>query len=320
MSIIATGIVTAFGAYYLEEGQNMDRLKDALRQKSVTPEVCVPIITESDVYRSANVSLGEIVQGFQKGFTPKGDVTFTPNEIRLRNIKADITIDPDDVKGKWLGFLASLTEADRTQWPIVRYILEKHIATRIPHDMETQAYFKGVYAAPTTGTAGAASAALDGFRKLIDDGLTAGTVQALTLSAAPSASNIFDIIEEVADDVLTANAALEGIPMNVCVSPSWMRAYFRDKRNTHGTDTNYTGTGMESIDFTPNFKLVALPSMEGTNYIFATPAENMVHLRKVNGMTTPNVQLFDRQVKVLLDWYEGIGFLHNELVFAYKPA
>ena len=170
MSIVATALVTAFGAYYLEEGQNMDRLKDALRQKSVTPMCCVPIITESDMYRSSNVALGEIVQSFQKGFTPKGDLTFTPNEIRLRNIKADITIDPDDVKGKWLGFLASLNEADRTQWPIVRYLLEKHIATRIPHDMETQAYFKGVYAAPTVGTAGAASAALDGFKKLIDDG------------------------------------------------------------------------------------------------------------------------------------------------------
>ena len=67
MSIIATSIVTAFGAYYLEEGQNMDRLKDALRQKSVTPEACVSIITESDMYRSANVALGEIVQSFQKG-------------------------------------------------------------------------------------------------------------------------------------------------------------------------------------------------------------------------------------------------------------
>lgn len=320
MSIIASEIVAKFGAYYLEEGQNMDRLKAALRQQSVTPSFCIPIITESDMYRSANVALGEIVQGFQKGFTPKGDITFKPNEIRLRNIKADVTIDPDDVKGKWLGFLASLTEQDRSQWDIVRYMMEVHFASRIPHDMETQAYFKGVYGAPTTGVAGAASAALDGFKKLIDDGINGGTVNALTLSNAPTASNIFDTIEEVSDDILAANPILSGIPMQICVSPSWLRAYFRDKRNTHGGDTNYTGTGMETIDFTPNMRLVALPSMEGTNYIFATPVDNMVYLRKVNGMSTPNVQLFDRQVKVLLDWYEGIGFLHNELVFAYKPA
>lgn len=319
MSIIATDIVTKFGAYYLQEGQNMDRLKAALRQKAVTPSVCVPMITESDMYRSANVSLGEVVQGFQKGFTPKGDITFAPNEIRLRNIKADVTIDPDDVKAKWLGFLASLTEQDRTQWPIVRYLLEVHLAQRIPHDMETQAYFKGVYVAPTVGTAGTAGGSLDGLKKLIDDGITAGTVNALTLAAAPSASNIFDTVEKIADNVLTANNALEGVQMSICMAPSWIRAYYRDKRNTHGADTNYSTTGINSVDFIPNFKLVGLPSMEGTNYIFATPDDNMVHLRKANGMSTPNVQLFDRQVKVLVDWYEGIGFLYNQLVFAYKP-
>ena len=319
MSIIATEIVTKFGDYYLQEGQNMDRLKAALRQKAVTPSVCVPMITESDMYRSANVSLGEVVQAFQKGFTPKGDLTFAPNEIRLRNIKADVTIDPDDVKAKWLGFLASLTEQDRTQWPIVRYLLEVHLAERIPHDMETQAYFKGVYAAPTVGTAGTASAALDGLKKLIDDGITAGTINALTLAAAPSASNIFDTVEKIADNVLTANPALEGVSMNICMAPSWIRSYFRDKRNTHGTDVNYSTTGINTVDFVPNFKLVGLPSMEGTNYMFVTPGDNMVHLRKSNGMSTPNVQLFDRQVKVLVDWYEGIGFLYNQLVFAYKP-
>jgi hypothetical protein len=139
MSIIATDLVAKFGAYYLQEGQNMNRLKEALRQKAVTPSVCVSLITESDMYRTANASLGEVVQAFQKQFTPKGDITFAPNEIRLRNIKADVAIDPDDVKAKWLGFLASLTEQDRIQWPIVRYILEVHLAQRIPHDMETKA-------------------------------------------------------------------------------------------------------------------------------------------------------------------------------------
>lgn len=319
MSIIATDIVTKFGAYYLEEGQNMDRLKTALRQKSVTPSICTPMITESDMYRSANVALGEVVQAFQKGFTPKGDLTFEPNEIRLRNIKVDVAIDPDDVKAKWLGFLASLTEQDRTQWPIVRYLLEVHLAQQIPHDMETKAYFKGVYAAPTAGTPGNASAALDGFKKLIDDGLTAGTVNALTLGAPLAASNIFDSVEKIAENVLTANPALEGMPIDVCMAPSWIRAYYRDKRNTHGTDVNYSTTGINTVDFIPNFRLVGLPSMEGTSYIFATPADNKVHLRKSNGMSTPNVQLFDRQVKVLVDWYEGIGFLYNQLVFAYKP-
>lgn len=320
MSLIVSEIVSAFGDVYLQEGQNMERLKAALRQKSVTPSVCVPLIVESDVYRSANAKLGEVVQQFQKTFTAKGDFTFTPNEIRLRNIKVDVTIDPDDIKASWLGFLANMNDMDRTQWPIVRYMLEVYLAAQIQHDLEMKSYFKGVYTAPQNGVAGSADKALDGFRKLINDGLAANTINPLTLGSAPSTSNIFESVETIADAVLAHNTALEGIPMHICMAPSWVRAYFRDKRNTHGADTNYSTTGINTIDFIPNIKIVGLPSMEGSDYLFITPADNMVHLRKVNGMTTPDVQKSDRSVKVLLDWYEGIGFLHNELVYAYKPS
>ena len=115
MSIIKTDIVTAFGDYYINEGQNESRLFSKLREKSVTTSHAKPIITENDVYRSAHSRLGEIVQSFQKGFTEKGDVTFTPNEIRLRNIKIDLSLYPDDVKGSWLGFLQKLNRPGKKE-------------------------------------------------------------------------------------------------------------------------------------------------------------------------------------------------------------
>ena len=128
MSITTTEIVSSFGSYYINEGQNLQRLNSALREKAETPMYARPIITENDVYRSANASLSEIVQGFQKAFTAKGAVTFTPNEIPLRNIKIDVAIYPDDLKGNWLGFLTSLSEQERKNWPIVRYLAEEHVA------------------------------------------------------------------------------------------------------------------------------------------------------------------------------------------------
>ena len=169
MSIVKTDLVTAFGSYYMNEGQNLERLKAAIRQPAVTPSYAKPIITEGDIYRSANTVLGEIVQAFQKAFTTKGDLTFKPNEIRLRNAKIDVSLYPDDVKSSWLGFLASLTEQERANWPIVRYLLESEIAPQIAHDMETKAYWAGAYVAPTPGTAGTAAGTLDGLKKLIDD-------------------------------------------------------------------------------------------------------------------------------------------------------
>ncbi|MFK7049900.1 hypothetical protein V3Q77_08360 [Flavobacterium davisii] len=318
MNINTTNLVTAFGDFYLNEGQNMDRLKSAIRQPAVTPSYAVPIVTESDVYRTANTKLVQIVQQFQKQFTAKGDITFEPNEIRLRNIKIDLSLYPDDVKGKWLGFLSSLTDQERANWPIVRYLLEKEVVPQIPHDMESLAYWGGSYVAPTAGTAGHPGQVLDGLKKLIDAGLTANTMKPIALSAVPNTANIFEMIEEFASNVLASNAALSGVKMRIYMSPSWLRAYFRDKRNTHGTDVNYSITGIQIVDFMPNIELVALPSMEGSNYIWATPVDNFVHLRKVNGMATPRVEESKREVFLMLDWWEGLGFLHNELVFVYK--
>jgi hypothetical protein len=312
MSIIKTDLVTAFGAYYLEEGQNMDRLKSALRQPAVTPSFAKPIITESDIYRSSNTVLGEIVQQFQKAFTAKGDLNFKPNEIRLRNAKVDLAMYPDDVKASWLGFLASLTDAERANWPIVRYAIENEIVPQIQHDLETKAYFKGVYVAPTPGTPGTAAGVIDGVKKLLDDGITDTSMNEITLSTALSKTNIFDMVEEFVDGF---DQALSGTKMRVYMSPSWVRAYFRDKRNTHGADINYNVNGINIIDFMPNVEIVGLPSMEGSNYIWATPTDNFVHVRKVNGMQDPKVEESKREVSFMLDWYEGIGFLHNELVY-----
>lgn len=319
MSIVKTDLVTAFGAYYLEEGQNLERLKAAIRQPAVTPSYAKPIITESDIYRSANTVLGEIVQAFQKAFTTKGDLTFKPNEIRLRNAKIDVSLYPDDVKASWLGFLASLTEQERANWPIVRYLLESEIAPQIAHDMETKAYWGGAYVAPTPGTAGTAAGTLDGLKKLIDDGLVATTINAIALTALPTPSTMVEAIEEFHDDMLATNEALEGTKIRVYMEPKFLRNYFRDQRNTFGTNIDYKA-GVATIDFSDNVELVALPSMAGSGYIFATPVDNFLHCRKVNGMQSPKVEENKREVSLMLDWYEGIGFAYNQLVFAFKPA
>ncbi len=319
MSIIKTDLVTAFGAYYLNEGQNLERLKSAIRQPAVTPSYAKPIITDSDVYRTANTVLGEIVQGFQKAFTAKGDLTFLPNEIRLRNAKIDVSLFPDEVKASWLGFLASLTEQERANWPIVRYILENEIAPQISQDLETKAYWGGSYLAPTAGTPGTAAGTMDGLKKLIDAGLLAGSMNAVALTALPTPTTMFEAVEEFTDNMLADNTALEGVKIRVFMEPKFLRNYFRDKRNTHGNDVDYKA-GVNIVDFTPNIELVALPSMAGSGYIFATPVDNFLYVRKQNGMKDPKVEEAKREVSLMLDWYEGIGFGYNELVYAFKPA
>lgn len=315
MAVEITNIVAEFGNYYINEGQNMSRLLSNIRQKSVTPSFAKPLIVDSDVYRFSNVTLGEIVQQFQKEFTPKGDVAFEPNEIRLRNLKIDLSLYPDDVKSSWLGFLGSIEEQERKNWPITRYLLETEVVPQIPQDMETKAYFKGVYVPVVSGTPGTAAGSMDGVKKLLDAGVV-GNMNAVALSAALSTANIFDSVEEFVDNFASE---LSGTKMRVYMSPSWVRAYFRDKRNSHGGDANYSISGINIVDFMPNVEIVALPSMEGEDYIWATPVDNFLYLRKSGSMQTPKVEEAKRGVFLMLDWYEGIGFGYDQLVYVYKP-
>jgi hypothetical protein len=310
MSIIATDIVTAFGDYYINEGQNEQRLLAAIRQPAVTTSHATPIITENDVYRSANANIGEIVQAFQKAFTEKGDLTFTPNEIRLRNLKVDLSLYPDDVKGKWLGFLAGIEEPERKNWPIVRYLLEKQVVPQIPHDMETKAYYKGIYAAATPGTATNTVDVMDGLGKVITDGLT-GDMNTITLTDAITEANAFERVEEFVDDI---DDLLDGERIKAFMDPKILRWYLRDKRNTHGTDVNYNPE-KPTVDFT-TVQLVGLPSMKGVKRIWATTEGNFVYLRKQNGMKKPRLEESKREVFLMLDWWEAVGFEYDALVFA----
>jgi len=311
-TITKTAIVTQFGSHYIPEGQNEKRLLTSLRQKSVTTSYAKPIIYDGEVYRFANTRLGEIVQQFQKKFTPKGTLEFLPNEIRLRNLKIDLSLYPDEVKGSWLGFLQDMDEQERKNWPIVRFLLEKEVIPQMASDMELKAYFKGTYAAATVDTPGTTVQTLDGIKKLLVDGLANPTqpMQSVALSAAITKANAFDIVEEFVESF---DALLEGTKMRAYMDPKVLRWYHQDKRNTHGVDVNYD-PNKPTVDFS-TCELVGLPSMAGEKYIWATPLDNYLYLRRANGMKKPFIEESKREVSLMADWWEGLGFGHNELVY-----
>ena len=310
---ITIELVNQFGAHYINEGQNEQRLLTALRQKSKTTMYAKSIVYDGEVYRLANTVLGEIVQQFQKKFTPKGEITFKPNEIRLRNLKVDLELHPDDVKGSWAGFLMDKDTNERQNWPLVRYMLEKEMIPQLHNDMELKGYFKGNFVAPTTGTAGTTVAAIDGVKKFLDAGIANNSMQSVALSAKVSKANAFDMVEEFVENF---DELLEGTKMRFYCDPKILRWYHQDKRNTHGTDVNYNPE-KPVVDFS-NCELIGLPSMAGEKYFWATPVDNFLYLRRKNGMNKPVVQSFDRSVKVMTDWWEGLGFGHNELVYVAK--
>jgi hypothetical protein len=107
--------------------------------------------------------------------------------------------------------------------------------------------------------------------------------------------------------------------MNVCMSPKWHRAYLRDKRAAGFYTLQTSGEVTNSVDFTPQ-QVIALPSLSGTDVIFATPQTNILHLtKKGTNKTNIKIEEYRRNVSFMCDWWEGIGFGIDAAVWTNIP-
>lgn len=321
-----TELVSAFGNYYLNHGQNQNSIYSQLYQGFVTEQVFTQVITDDTIWRASESRHGRIVQPFQRAFTPTGTAEFKPVEIRQFNIKADLSEYPDDIKGMWLGFLASMN-VKRTDWPYVKYWMEKMIIPRIQQDQELFEIGRGVYAAPTNNVAGPAGTAMDGIQKIINDHVAATRIVPIALGAIPTDEvQLVEYFEEYADGI---PSLYQEIPMNSYVPQRLMRPYKRGFRKKYGKDADFTenANGTVSVKYA-NLTLVGLPSMNlkanGSlnDRIFTTPKENAIMLRKgpQNSKGIFDIQAQDRQVKLMTDWWMGVGFIIPELVWVNDGA
>jgi hypothetical protein len=296
-------VVSAFGAYYENAGQNKSRVRKLLTQGLETPKVCTLIKTDDTIFRLAQLSLSRVVQPFQKSWTPLNAAAFTPNELKLYHFKVDEDLDPDDLEATWLGFLAS-NDVLRKDWPLVRYLIEKGYIPQINQDMELFEYGKGEYAVPTPGTEGALSTGMNGLIKLLQIGVDGGTINSVNIGALDAAT-IFDQVEAFVDGI---SQIYQGVPMDVCMSERWAKFYQRDKRTNGFYQITSDKQLDESIDFTPQ-KVKGLPSLNGTDTIFATPKANLIHITKKSANKTKfSIEETKRSVSFLCDWWEGLGF------------
>jgi len=308
--MVLTELVAAYGAYYEKSGQNKARVRKLLTQGLVTPGVCTPVKTDDTVFKMANLTLSRVVQPFQKGWTPLNAAAFTPNELKLYHFKVDEDIDPDDAEATWLGFLTS-DNVNRKDWPLIRYMIENGYIPQINQDMELNEYGKGVYVVPTPGTEGDSGSGMNGINKLLQVGVDAGTMNSINLGVLATAT-IFDQVEAFVDGI---SKIYQGIPMDVCMSQEWKKAYLRDKRTQGFYQVSSDKQVDSTIDFTPQ-KVVGLPSLNDTETIFATPKANLIHLTKKSANKTRfSIQESKRSVSFMADWWEGLGFGINGAVW-----
>ena len=222
-------------------------------------------------------------------------------------MKVDLDIFPDDIEDNWLGFLAD-NNLSRKEWPLIRYIMESHLYQQIDDDMERNEYYKGVYAAPTPGTAGLDGKSMNGLEILLKD----PKINHVTLGGALDPSTIYDQTEEFFEKV---SEEYQNVNMIIGMAPKWKRSFLKDKRSLGYYDISSSKEINDSLDFSPA-RVAGLPSMIGSDDLWATPIDNFLHITK-KGENAGKVKVEEskRCVSLMTDWYEGLGFGLNETVW-----
>lgn len=309
--ITITDIITEFGAYYLNNGQNLTRVLALLYRKSMTEEMLATRVTEETRWRASKALITELLQPFQKGWTPKGGTTFTPIEILLFKMKIDFELYPDDIEESWLGFLAD-NNLDRKAWPLVRFLVEQHIIPKMQEEFEMQTVFWGKREEPATDVAGLAWQSMDGLRKQRNAAVLAGKTTPISIGAWDADNgNLVAQFEEFADGI---DKRYWKVPMILACNEDLARRYARGVRELYGKDMDFAGTDLRIKD--TNIRLMGLASHNGSDAVWCTTPENAIRLiKKESNIGNLRIENVDRLVKLFTDFWKGVGFPLPEILF-----
>lgn len=308
-------VVAAWGDYYLNHGQNMDNLHMLPFEESDTQEAGTVEQTEMTVLREANVETEEVLQQYQDAFTSKGGVTILPVSIFLQNIKIDVGVIPHKLIKAWTGFLTNSSN-DPESYPFIQWIVEQYLVKQAKEDFELKSIYTGVHVAPTDDVAGNAIQVIDGIEKLQNDLVTSGDIDVLTTT---------DLSLMLPKDFVTAieETFVKQIPekyrynysMEISMSRTFRDKFRQGMRDKYNINYLQTDQMLRLMDF-ENMTVVGRASMANKKRIWTTPKFNL--LFPVKGFSNKKafqVQVVDRKVKFLTDWWQGAGFVQPKLIF-----
>jgi len=266
-------------------------------------------------YVGMSSSTTEVMQPFQSGWTPKGTTTFTPFINDVFRSKVDFLIDNiDEIVGSWLIFLHDETK-DRKDWPLVKYIVEFELIPRIIEEQNV-AMCRGVYLAPTPGTAGDAIDTMNGLQTIITDQITATTITPI-VTGSVSASTGVDRFETFADGIDSKYSDKGGV---ILCSKTLERYYKQDYRATFGSTNDPAAKNNTALDHY-NIKIVGLEGWGTSQRMVFSQNGNLLHLYdKIFTPSTFQVQADKRDVILLADWHAAIGLNTLDGVFANDQA
>lgn len=301
---------------YLSQGNNLDVLQELYQGFTTSKHLnWKRAVTEYMAVESE--ATDHVIQQFKKEWTPRGGAKFVPLKIKNYRHKVDFAINPAEVGESWLFHLydESLTP---DQMPITRYIIDKVLLPKIGEDMEfitgKAKFVEG--SEKTEETMNGIETQLVEAKKTLDKHIHF-YADAKNLLEATDAE-----VLAVIDDFVASIAPLyKSKQMPVFMSADMYLKYKRAYKAKWGekSGTEKVNFGEDRVDFS-NCYLQTLDCLHGSPIVFSTPPQNFVGLRHKNPpQFITDIQKHDREVRIYIEFWYGIGFLLGEAVFAIVP-
>ncbi len=306
-------LVIGLGAYHRKHSGH---ILTRLYEKSESENYMTTIPGVKDEYVGISASIDEVLQAWQCDWTPKGTVTLDPIKNKVRPVKVNLEFSClEELERSYAGHLIDESKKAK-DYPIFAYIIDL-IVKQLNEDKELNAA-KAVFATPTSGTAGAASASFDGFLTTLSGLITAGSVTPI-VTGALSASGLFDKVETFVLAIPSKYRKRGGV---VLMSDTRANQLYIDHRTEFGA-TYVPGQPFNIKIANTNITVKGLVSMEGSDRFLFTPKSNFLRLidtNKGDGFNEFHVETLKGKVFIFWNGKIGYGFNRPEEIFCNEQS
>ncbi len=257
ITITTTG--NALGQYCVDYSMQINQM---LKQ-SFEFEQFLPFVSTDHAYQGVDVTTTNVLQPYQKAFTPNNDATFDGQLNTLNIGKIDLTFDWLEMEKFFDKWRCNWFEAGKPEdeWSFPRYMIENAILPQFNEDVNLSSY-NGVYAAPTPGTPGAYSTTWDGFKTSIAAFIVAGDLTPIVTGAFVSTT----AVQQFKDFCAGLPLMYRDRPGTIFCSKTVARMYaedFQAKNLRYVVNINDHDNLYAKVD-TYNKRIVGLNCMEGS--------------------------------------------------------
>lgn len=292
--------INAIQAFYLEYGQ--ERYVQVYEQPNYNTDKTTVFVADKYIMPAEDTT--EMLQPYQKAWTPKGQVSELGRPLTTDLYKIDLEEDPRKyAKDNYLIHLRQQRTNDPYYFvPYEQWVVDG-ILRRWAHDIAVSLMWTGSKAAVTPGTAGDAADVTDGYLATVDDLVTATTITPIATAAMTNA-NAVTVIEGFVDGILDTPAKAAAT-WYIHTSQATILKYQRSYRANFGANTHAAMFGIQKVEGYDNVYLVPEAGMPTDALVMAK--QGNLHVGD-GGAPSFIIEKHKRMYYILVDGRIGFNF------------